>query len=96
MLTNTIHSFFSGKRNGLETERFNVTINLVNWMEIIHNQYEIDCSTIHGIAFTLPIIDHYLCMILVSKTNLSVHEDKNRVPFVKVCRNHCSLLNSEY
>lgn len=24
-------------------------------------------------------------LFLVTKTNLSVHEDKNRVPFVKVC-----------
>lgn len=26
---------------------------------------------------------HYYCPFLVSKVNLSVHEDKNRVPFVK-------------
>lgn len=29
-------------------------------------------------------------LFLVSKTNLSVHEDKNRVPYVKVRPNHLS------
>lgn len=42
--------------------------------------FKIHYSFWHSILFTSPF--HFMCV--VTKTNLSVHEDKNRVPYVKV------------
>lgn len=39
---------------------------------------------VHGVGMKVSALLTLYCLDSVTKTNLSVHEDKNRVPFVKV------------
>ena len=48
----------------------------------------------HPIFFNFEIHFYVITLLfIVSKTNLAVHEDRNRVPYVKVMANYICPLN---